>query len=108
MYELQDIVEDRIASHHMSNIVPVDITEDIAMKTARLTANEHVVTNVTGYSGDPRRTGTLLFNLQFDDQDTVYPTLFLNAFVWCNLTLVLGVTILGALFNTLIIDSSSK
>ena len=66
----------RIASHHMSNIVPVDITEDIAMRTARLTANEHVVTNVTGYSGDPRRTGTLLFNLQFDDQDTVYPTLF--------------------------------
>ena len=39
MYELQDMVEDQIASHHMSNIVPVDITEDIAMKTARLTAN---------------------------------------------------------------------
>jgi len=76
MYELQDMVEDQIASHHMSNIVPVDITEDVAMRTARLTANEHVVTNVTGYSGDPRRTGTLLFNLQFDDQDTVYPTLF--------------------------------
>ena len=76
MYELQDMVEDQIAPHHKSNIVPINVTEDIALKTARLTANEHVVTNVTGYSGDPRQTGKLLFNLQFDNQETVYPTLF--------------------------------
>ena len=29
IYELQDMVEDQIASHHMSNIVPVNVTEDI-------------------------------------------------------------------------------
>ena len=56
--------------------MPIDVSEDIALKTARLTADEHVVTNVTGYSGNPRQTGKLLFNLQFDDQKTVYPTLF--------------------------------
>ena len=39
-------------------------------------AAEHVVTGVTGHSGDPRKTGSLVFNLQFDGRLEEYPTLF--------------------------------
>ena len=54
-----------------------------ALKIARKSKGEHVVTGITGHSGDPWATGSLYFNLQFDDDESEeFPVLFRN----CKLT----------------------
>ena len=78
IFELRDLVQDTIQTQHLSNIVPLDITSEAALRAARQAAAEHVVTAVTGHDGDPRKTGSLLFNLQFDGRPEEYPTLFRN------------------------------
>ena len=75
MFELCDLVQDTIQPQHLSNIVPLDITNEAALRAARQAAAEHVVTAVAGRSGDPRKTGSLIFNLQFDRRPEEYPTL---------------------------------
>ena len=57
-------------------MVPLDIGYESALRAARQNAGEHIVTGVTGHSGDPRKTGSLFFNLQFDGLPEEYPTLF--------------------------------
>ena len=76
IFELRDLVQDTIQTQHLNNIVPLDITSEVALRAARQSAAEHVVTAVTGHDGDPRKTGSLLFNLQFDGRPEEYPTLF--------------------------------
>ena len=60
----------------MRNVVPLDIGYESALRAARQNAREHIVTGVTGHSGDPRKTGSLFLNLQFDGLPEEYLTLF--------------------------------
>ena len=76
IFELRDLVQDTIRTQHLRNLVPLDIGYESALRAARQNAGEHIVTGVTGHSGDPRKTGSLFFNLQFDGLPEEYPTLF--------------------------------
>ena len=73
IFELRDLVQDTIRTQHLRNLVPLDIGYESALRAARQNAGEHIV---TGHSGDPRKTGSLFFNLQFDGLPEVYPTHF--------------------------------
>ena len=54
IFELRDLVQDTIRTQHLRNLVPLDIGYESALRAARQNAGEHIVTGVTGHSGDPR------------------------------------------------------
>ena len=80
---IRDLVDDKEQLVAIQRLVPIDIGSAKALKIARKSKGEHVVTGVTGHSGDPWATGSLYFNLQFDDDESEeFPVLFRN----CKLT----------------------
>jgi hypothetical protein len=76
--DVKDTVNDKVTTVHINNLVPIALPDADATNVARISAGEHLVTAVTGHSGSPSTPGTLLFNLQFDNQTTNYPTRFRN------------------------------
>ena len=73
---MRDLVQDTIQTQNLSNIVPLDITHEATLRATWQAAAEYVVTAVTERVGDPCKTGSLLFNLQFDRRPEEYPTPF--------------------------------